>query len=339
VAGALWAFQAVMQAAGALPEGYWKQTAFLQRLWAMGAAGAAPILLGNLAAAALYTGLFLLPLLVVTAAGWARGRGQRWIAAATAAAAALIVWSSGKRMPLRGNVLIESGLGPVTLNDWYIRGLANDPRLPPSFWWAVTALGVVGVALLTAQLAGGLGRAWRGRGDAAAPAEAARTLLLATSALYLAVATAAVQFDRYFLPLVPLLGLALLPPADGRRAGPGSRAAGAVLLALYAAYAVAGTHDYLAWNRARWQALEELADAGVTPQRIDGGFEFNAPLFYRDGARDSGGRGHSWWFVVDDEYLIAMGPVPGYAIERRIPYRRWLPPVPAEIAVLRRTGG
>jgi 4-amino-4-deoxy-L-arabinose transferase-like glycosyltransferase len=340
VGGALWGFQVAMQAAGTLPAAFFSHAGFLLRLWHMGAGRALPLVLGNLGVALLYAGLFLLPLLVAYAPGWRAAGTMRWrrggaIAGAAAAVAVVGVWSSGRRMPLRGNVLIESGLGPVTLNDWYIRGLANDPRLPPAFWWAATACAIVGVALLAAQGAAAIARTWGERHDAAAPTAAVRTLLLASVGFYLAITCVAVQFDRYLLPLVPLLGVALLPP-DGGRTTPRRRFLGAaVLLAPLAGYAVAGTHDYLAWNRARWQALQQLADAGVAATRIDGGLEFNAPHFYVEGDGGGGG-GRSWWWVADDEYLIAMGPVPGYTVERRVPYRRWLPPVPAEIAVLRR---
>lgn len=224
--GALWGFQAAMQAAGTLPAAFSSHTGFLRRLWTSGARGALPLVLGNLGVALCYSGLFLLPLLVVGAPGWRAARRAWWrwggsIAIATGAIAILGLWSSQRRMPLRGNVLIESGLGPVTLNDWYIRGLANDPRLPPAFWWAVTALGVVGVALLVAQGAAAIARAWRERGDAAAPTAAVRTLLLTTGALYLATTCLTVQFDRYLLPLVPIFDVALCRP----RAGRGSRGA------------------------------------------------------------------------------------------------------------------
>lgn len=333
--GALWGFQLAMQTAGTLPANYFStQTSFLLRLQASGLRGAVPRLLGNLGVALCYTGLFLLPLLLVGAAGWrARWRPATVIALAAGAGALLALSASPRPLPLRGNVLIRSGLGPVTLNDWYIRGLANDPVLPAAFWWTVTGLAVVGVTLLVAQGAAATVQAWRDRRAAAGPA--VRALLLAVGALYLGTTCATRQFDRYFLPLVPLLGIALLPPPGGRSAPRPLRVAAAVLLTLYAAYAVAGTHDYLAWNRARWQALRQLAAAGIPAQRIDGGLEFNAPLFYSPDAGGGGG-GRSWWWVVDDEYLVTMGPVPGYTVERRLPYPRWLPPVPAEITVLRR---
>jgi hypothetical protein len=40
--------------------------------------------------------------------------------------------------------------------------------------------------------------------------------------------------------------------------------------------ALAGTHEYLSWNRARWQVLNELTDTQrIAPAEIDGGLEFD----------------------------------------------------------------
>ena len=95
-------------------------------------------------------------------------------------------------------------------------------------------------------------------------------------------------------------------------------------------FTVAATHDYLAWNRARWVALRELMEVdGVTPAEIDGGFEFNG--FYRYGLPSSPGKG---MWVEDDRYIVTHGPVPGYRTMRSYPYRRWIAPPDGAIYVL-----
>ncbi|MBX3027032.1 glycosyltransferase family 39 protein [bacterium] len=338
--GALWLYQHLMQAYGALPHDYWIRNDFIRQALGSGPRTVWRIASGNTGAAILYTALFLAPLLIAVAPGWRRQRRTwfRWGGAIESAAllvAALALWSSGRPMPLRGNVLITSGLGPITLNDIYIRGLANDPQLPPAWWWAVTALALLATAALIGRLAAALARAWRERADPASPG-AARALLLCTAALYLGPCVVIPMFDRYLLPFVPLIGVALTPPDGGRGLHRRARLAAGAALLLLAAYAVGGTHDYLAWNRARWQALRQLAADGVAANRIDGGIEFNAPLFYVEGATTGGVPGRSWWWVADDEYLIAMGPVPGYDVVRELPYGRWLLPGGGRIVVLHR---
>ncbi|MDX2170246.1 MAG: glycosyltransferase family 39 protein, partial [Deltaproteobacteria bacterium] len=288
----------------------------------------------NLFTALLYCGLFLAPALLHSCTAWRaalrRPRVFDCIAALTAAGGLAVLWAWQRRMPLRGNVLIESGLGPITLHDVYIRGLPDDGPLPAAFWLLVTAIAIAGAALLTAQLAAALATLRR------APAPAARRLLLLGAAGYLAAVSLVIPFDRYYLPLVALLAAALAPPAW---TAPNRVARGAAvgLLAAMAAFSVAATHDYLSWNRARWQALAQLAADGVAPERIDGGPEFTGPHFYRPDYRAA--RGKSWWWVADDEFIVSMGPLPGYAVRRRYPYARWLPTGAGEIMVLQRSSG
>jgi len=44
----------------------------------------------------------------------------------------------------------------------------------------------------------------------------------------------------------------------------------------------------------------------------------------------------SWWWVQDDQYIVAFGDLPGYARILRVAYDRWLPPGQGDIVVLER---
>lgn len=108
-------------------------------------------------------------------------------------------------------------------------------------------------------------------------------ILLATTAVYLAPITVLTflerSYDRYLIFLLPLSSVVcFLMTTNAGPAHARSRLAPLAVagLVLYGAFAVAGTHDYLSLNRARWQALNRLMKEGhVSPARIDGGFEFN----------------------------------------------------------------
>jgi hypothetical protein len=69
----------------------------------------------------------------------------------------------------------------------------------------------------------------------------------------------------------------------------------------------------MAWNRARWQALNYLTgEKKIIPAKIDGGFEFSGwSLFGREVVKHK-----SWWWVQDDQYVISFQPLPNYNIER-----------------------
>jgi hypothetical protein len=81
-------------------------------------------------------------------------------------------------------------------------------------------------------------------------------------------------FDRYALPLMffaSVLLLRLYQDRLGRRLP----LIAPLLIALFAAYAIAGTHDLFARYRASAVALRELASAGIPRSALDGGWEFN----------------------------------------------------------------
>ena len=106
------------------------------------------------------------------------------------------------------------------------------------------------------------------------------------------------------------------------------------LLLLLAVFSTSATHDYLSWNRARWDALDFLVhEQGVSPHRIDGGFEFNGWHF--DPGSET--RPKRRWWVHDDTYMVAFGPVRGYESIKRFVYDRWLSMDEGSILILKRS--
>jgi hypothetical protein len=148
-------------------------------------------------------------------------------------------------------------------------------------------------------------------------------------------------FDRYLLPLIPpLMVLAIrafgVPDlsAGSYRTGWMVLAGGMLMIGLV--YSAAGTHDHIAWQRARWEAADRLAATGITPAQIDGGWEYNGWLNHPSG--EPLHPGVSYWYVTDDLYMITNGPVPGYEEAMRVPVDRWIPFGPSAVHVLRRVG-
>jgi hypothetical protein len=162
------------------------------------------------------------------------------------------------------------------------------------------------------------------------------TYLLPMAMLFMQIDLA---FDRYLIFLLPL-GIAIVTLLVGNvvpdNAGSLLRTLAVASLLLYGAFSIAGTHDYLSWNRARWQALNNLtAEQRITADVIDGGFEFNA--WYSYDSKYLPTKRRSWWWVFRDDFMVTFGPVPEFAEVRRYPFRRWLPPGEGNILVLQRT--
>jgi hypothetical protein len=293
-----------------------------------------------------YLGAFVLPCLILTRRVTPDGitpRQERLARIALAGLAiAFLAWVAWKDdgMPVLHNLMYGGGIGPLTLRDT-LRSHIHEPEVTPlmsGLWLAATGIGVAGIFLLFDRLARCGLVAWAARGRLAW----LFVLTVTTAAAYWGGILLLFYwdhqfFDRYILYLVPF---ALLPVV----ATPGLRlvptpwrttlALGCALIE--AAFAVAGTHDYIAWNRARWRALDDLVlTQGVAPDQIDGGYEFNGWMQH-DPRYQPRARADYWWGDAGETYVIAFGPIASYREIGRYPVDRWLPSTVAAILVLRK---
>jgi hypothetical protein len=280
--------------------------------------------------AAFAFGLLLAPLAVTLLPAWRR-RAALWCVALAGAAVALYA-REGALMFYLTNVLYDFGVGALSLRDTLYLGHAPPVRLGTAFRVLLTVVATASAALLGGLWAAG----WRRlREPVTALLLLALGLLFAGSLLH-----TRYFFDRYLLVIVPFAIAVTVRLWPTPRVG----VLPTVLLLLLAWYAVAGTHDYLAWNRARQRGLDALLADGVPPTQIDGGVEFNgwhlaatldrwpsdADVRIGDDSRPS------WWWVVDDRFVVSFAPLRGYAEWRALPYRRWLVPGAGHVYVLQR---
>jgi hypothetical protein len=326
-----------------LPSSYSKQADWVLSTHLHSWRAAEPIALA-LIIIPVYVGLFLLPLLLFVGkqalAEFNQSRLLTWAAFGFALVAA---WTLRyRRMPLLQNVFYDFGLGPPTLRDTYILTLPSLPTAGKSFWSVVTFLGFLGAVVWVQATLVAAAKALK-----LLPFPAGRrvplVLLLAAGFIYFVPVALLTfygrSFDRYLLFLMPLaiaIIVLLLRDAGPGHAVPSLRLLASASLILYAAFAIAGTHDYLAWNRARWQGLNDLArEQRVSADDIDGGYEFNSWYLYDSRYLPTPGK--SGWYVFGDDYVVTFGPLPHYAEFKRYPFRRWLPPSQGNILVLRRS--
>jgi 4-amino-4-deoxy-L-arabinose transferase-like glycosyltransferase len=323
-----------------LPALYGLQSSFVLSPCSYVSGHAAKPFLAGLVVLSVYVGLFLFPLIL-----WIGPRNVKTLCRPRLVSLMTVVYAimgayllRRMRMPLLRNILYDVGLGPAILQ-------GGSPSLPTAgrgFWAVVTLAGFLGSVVLVGATLVAIGKT---RKFLPMP-EGKRELLvilLASGLIYLAplsiLTFTGKMFDRYVLFLVPLgIVILFLLASDAGRAKAGSLTASLAVASLIfsGAFSIAGTHDYLSWNRARWQALNNLeTEQRVGPDEIDGGFEFNAWYLYDPSYRASPGK--SWYFVARDDFMIAFEPVPGFTEMKRYPFQRWLPPGEGSILVLRRT--
>lgn len=291
----------------------------------------------------MYLGLFLLPLSVMVflspayRARYAHHRRLQLAAASAFALASAVRWMLvPSLMPVHTNIIIPQGIGPAILRDSLVRTLPNLPPLPAGFWLAVTILSFLGAILLVAHGVALVADIVPRHQQACDKKDllAAHFLLLA-GIVYLCPLLVIGFFDRYLIP-VTCFGMGLIVLACEIPTLSPVRfhyIASASIIAGLALFGVAGTRDYLEWNRTRWKALDDLmTTAKISPDKIDGGFEFNGWYKFDSFTMTN-------WWKIDDTYALAFGELNGFSVMRSYPYRNWLPPREGRILVLRRNEG
>jgi len=95
-------------------------------------------------------------------------------------------------------------------------------------------------------------------------------------------------------------------------------------LVLMVIFSIASTHDYLAWNRTRWQAIDNLIkNENILNTQIDGGFEFGGWYNFHEIEIETDAE-KSWWWVKDAKYILTFNELSGYDIHAKYIYDSWL---------------
>jgi hypothetical protein len=182
-------------------------------------------------------------------------------------------------------------------------------------------------------------------------------LLLPFAAAYFALllprATESVAFDRYVMPLVIVFIIVLLRYAQQRLTHP-TYWLSAITLSLFTLYAVAGTHDRFALERARIQAAQEVTDSGVPRTSLEGGFEYDGwtqittegyvddprllhgyHAFQRGPALPCHDAFYSLVPAVQPKYQLAFKPQGCFSVSQFPPvsFHTWMPPFHRQIYI------
>lgn len=289
--------------------------------------------------AAMYLGLFLLPLAIALLPGW-RGRSQPWFASTRGywvfvVSVAVLAWTlftitaNGRLMPYIPQFLGSGGFGAVDVPGGRVRLVTWDRA-----WIAVTTGALVGALVSGSALTRRIGErrstTWGGAGLIAWLAAWQLVGVIPASYQYI---HRGGSLDRYLLPLVPL---AIVMVIWATRDLPLFQPAAWVGIALFGIVSVAGTRDYLTYLGAVWDMAEEANASGVANEHLDAGSGWDGFHLYLDMldqgiTKSRSPRGSPWWVYfyakqTDSTYLVSTNPSwkPGYVIVEKRSYSQWL---------------
>jgi hypothetical protein len=247
------------------------------------------------------------------------------------------------RWPLVGNVLGPYGIGPMLQHGSVDYSILHNSGVK-FFWKLVGVLSIWFTGYMLYIMHTSILKKWSDYKNQALEVSRLRVqVFFLFVVIVYCLPTFLVQgfFDRYLL--LPILAGSTLIQSKIHIQAKLSRLRFVIIIlmvTLIAALTIAATYDYLSWNRARWMALNDLVyKTGISPTRIDGGFEFNGMYLYSKEAEKTPNK-KGWW-VADNEYLIAytLGTeteAEGYKALSIYPVISYLPFSPKNIYVLHR---
>lgn len=278
-----------------------------------------------------YLGMFWLPIVLVQLPQlWKNSIQWQKIVAISSTFLLLLIFHKGWEFIPHGNIFHNLGLGPQVLKDTDAK-LNLSLQLSPLLLLLLRAIFVVAGSLLSLFL---FLKYLPQKGKTYTSVQLAVVLMGFAYIFYLMLDGH--FFDRYYLFLFPLMGILILP--QQKITYPSLLLVlGIVFQIGYGGFSLLATHDYLSWNRARWEALDYLTtQKNISPNQIDGGFEFNGWHQTHVDKRTDFDK-VSWWFVDRDNYTITKGSLPFYETFYSTPHWQWLKMSTDSIFVLTKT--
>lgn len=300
----------------------------------------------NLLIFSIYLGLFLFPLLIVKfpiqyqKLSFAKKRISLFTIFLIVAAGTVYFLATKRQMPLVGNVINPFGLV-------YVEASLLKPislTMISIVWKNITIIGLIGAALLFQYFSIAFFKIFNQKQNTELQKKWLLILTIFITFMYflpIGVLKKGYWFDRYLIFLLPLLMILIsITTTNGskKRIAPWAVSISLIMLLLYGGFTISATHDYLSWNRVRWQALHDLMqESQISPNQINGGFEFNGWYFgnrlekcnpkYQKIPGDSSGNWADFtclWGGNNYKYTISLVPQIGYKVEKTYFFRKWL---------------
>ncbi|WP_420571721.1 glycosyltransferase family 39 protein [Kordia sp.] len=258
-----------------------------------------------------YIGFLVLPIHLVYISRYKFKGYKIWTIVWTVIVMAILM-RYNKVLPSLDNIWIDFGVGPTTLADHAGNFTTSpEPRAPRLFWQIVTALGVFSSVALIFHI--------RMLVISVYKKKEVSPLVILSFVFYVVYLTPFLivgVYDRYLLPLFPI-AIVFLGANSSKVPHKIVQYSTFAFLGLLSWFSICAVHDHLSWNRTRWIAINELLDAGVSKNKIQGGVEYVTWYFFSE-------EEEKWWENVKPEYILVFKPTKDQKIIQKYEYDRWL---------------
>jgi 4-amino-4-deoxy-L-arabinose transferase-like glycosyltransferase len=261
-----------------------------------------------------YIGLFLSPLLVLRL-NVVSLKFKQFFIPIYSLIVFIILYRYDYILPSLDNIWIDFGVGPFTIyNETAHFNTTPAPNLKKGFYYSITLIGIISGSLLFYRFFNGL----KSKRLRIKSVSRVRLFIVIVTALYLAPFLIVGLYDRYLLPLFPLALIFVFYKYKPKFNTFYRLYLGGFLTCLIW-FSVCATHDYLSWNRKRWEIISYLTTKQNVPvNKINGGAEFITWYHFSE-TEDK------WWENVTPVFVITTDVSKNDNIINTLTYKRWLP--------------
>jgi hypothetical protein len=220
------------------------------------------------------------------------------------------VFLSGNVLPFAGNIFYHLGIGPIIMTGYNTDDPAPLSSIATIVWSILSVTG--GISFFTAAYT-----IVHRSGN-----QFIRSFLILLFLFYLLPLCFSYANDRYLIVILPFLIAAYCSSADLKF----NLSIFTIPFAILFCFSIAGTHDYLNINRIRNKAASHLmSDLKITPEHIDGGFEFNGWYLADPEKNYNPAHKGSWWWVDKADFIISPSTKKDYSVESGYILNTWMP--------------
>ena len=220
-------------------------------------------------------------------------------------------------LPSLDNIWIDFGVGPFTLyNDVEVAHFKKtpSPHMFQMFYYALTAIGVFSSSVFFYEFTHRIKTKTLNLNESKP-----KLFALVFIVVYLTPFLIVGVYDRYLLPLFPMVILFVLDASSRYSFTKRNKIYTLIFTASLIWFSVCATHDYLSWNRTRWQVLNDLTiNQKISKNKINGGAEFITWYHFSE-------EKEKWWESVTPVYVLTVDVLPNDNVVKTFHYSRWLP--------------
>lgn len=217
-------------------------------------------------------------------------------------------------LPFNGNIFYQIGIGPIIITGFNSQVIPEFSFYERIVYMVITIIGGTSFFFAFYSLIVSFLKAWKEK------ISSISGFFILLIFAYLIPICFHYANDRYLLFLIPFFFIAYVRSFEFEL----NKFWFLVSFLPIFSFSVLCTYDYINFHKTKSKALNHLTnELHISPELIDGGFEFNA-WYFSDVVRYNPSINKRWWYIYKDDYIVSPKKRKGYTIESEYPLKSFI---------------